>query len=157
MRPSELIQALSLQPHPEGGWYAETWRSPATVQHPDGRRRPASTCIHFLLDAGDFSAWHTVRSEEIWFFHAGQPLELHLLGPSGHTRTLLSDQVLAGHAPHAVVPAGQLQAARSTGWTLVSCVVAPGFDFADFAMPGREQLLRDHPDQRAVIEAFTRA
>lgn len=127
---AEIVAALDLQPHPEGGHYAETWRGDAGH---DGR--PVATAIHFLLAAGERSHWHRVDAAEVWLWHAGAPLDL-AIGP--HVVTLGPD-VLAGECPQAVVPAGEWQAAESTGaWTLVSCVVAPGFDFAGFelAPPG---------------------
>lgn len=127
-----VITNLGLQPHPEGGWYARTWAAPAT----DGAR-PAGTAIHYLLRAGEVSRWHTVDAAEVWLFHAGDPLVLRTApgdeGPvAAHT---LGADVLAGQVPQVVVPAGWWQAAQPTGaWTLVSCVVVPGFDFAGFTM-----------------------
>jgi predicted cupin superfamily sugar epimerase len=131
-----LIEALSLAPHPEGGWYAETWRAPAAPG-----ARPASTAILFLLRDGERSHWHRVDADEIWLWHAGAPLVLSLAadaaGPARELR--LGPEVTAGERPQAVVPAGHWQAAATTGaFTLVSCVVAPGFRFEGFelAPPG---------------------
>ncbi len=138
-RASELIERLGLQPHPEGGWFAETWRSSQHVMPADGRgRRSGLTVIHFLLGAGDVSRWHRVLSDEAWQWCEGAPLELLLAPPTdGAIRvarlgplTAARDTVL-----HEVVPAGTWQAARSTGaYSLVTCCVGPGFDFADFTM-----------------------
>lgn len=155
----QIRTLLGLQRHPEGGWFAETFRSELDVDLPaDGRRRQASTAIYFLLEQGDFSAWHDVQSDEVWHHYAGAPLELHTLGPSGHTRLALGPDLERGHRPQAVIPAGVLQAARSSGdWTLVGCTVAPGFDFADFSMPSREALLARYPDWADAVLAFTRA
>jgi predicted cupin superfamily sugar epimerase len=125
-----LIAALDLQPHPEGGWYRETFRQPA----PDGGRGLA-TCILFLLEAGQRSHWHRVDAAELWLWHTGSPLTLMI----DQTTQLLGSDVLAGQLPQAIVPAGAWQAAEaSRGWTLVSCVVTPAFDFAGFelAEPG---------------------
>ena len=126
-----VIAALGLQPHPEGGWYRETFRAPASGA------RCAVTAIHFLLEAGQQSHWHRVDADEIWCWHAGSPLALGIApGAGGAARwQSLGGDVLSGDAVQAVVPAGDWQAARAgTGWSLVSCVVAPGFDFAGFVL-----------------------
>ena len=131
-----IIEALGLEPHPEGGWFAETWRAPA----PAGERA-ASTAIYFVLRAGERSHWHTVDADEIWLHHAGAPLILRATGGARIDEYLLGSDLGAGQRPQAVVPAGRWQSAATTGaWTLVSCVVAPGFDFAGFelAPPGWE-------------------
>lgn len=137
-RAEELIAALGLAPHPEGGWYRETLR----VASADGGR-DVVTAIHFLLEEGQRSHWHRVDATEIWCWHAGAPLELRLAeGEGGPARTLrLGGDVLAGEAVQAVVPAGWWQAARPLGgWALASCIVAPGFRFEGFelAPPGFE-------------------
>ncbi len=153
-----LIQRLGLLRHPEGGWYRETWRSAIPVAHPaSGAERAACTCIHFLLEAGDFSAWHRVASDEVWLWQGGGALELHLLAPdTGEHRVV----ALGPDAElQAAVPAGWLQAARpapGSAHALAGCVVAPGFDFADFKMPGREELLREYPRHARVVEEMTR-
>lgn len=129
-----IIAALGLAPHPEGGWYRQTWAA-------DGPGRPAGTSILFLLKADERSHWHRVDSTEIWHFHAGAPLILSLAetaaGPVRDQR--LGPDVLAGDMPQGIVPAHHWQAARSTGdWTLVGCTVSPGFRFDGFelAPPG---------------------
>lgn len=129
----EIIERLSLKPHPEGGHYRETFRDPRT----DASGRAASTAIHFLLRAGEVSRWHTVDATEIWHWHAGAPLELGLAPPAGGsvTRRHLGSDLAAGEEPQIVVPAGHWQQARSLGaWTLVGCTVAPGFEFAGFVL-----------------------
>ncbi|MFJ4829501.1 cupin domain-containing protein [Streptomyces sp. NPDC088747] len=137
-----LAAALGMQRHPEGGWFAETWRSSQTFR-PDGYPGPraAATAIHFLLTPGDVSAWHTVRSDELWFWHRGGPLELLLGGDAdrpGQAPTVvrLGPDVENGEVPQALVPGGHWQSARPAAGqeVLVSCVVAPGFDFEDFRM-----------------------
>ena len=131
----DLIAKLGLQPHPEGGWYAETWRAPAS----DGERA-ASTAIHFLLEAGQSSHWHRVDAAEVWLWHAGDPLLLSLAErDDGPTETVrLGQAVLAGEHVQQVVPPHWWQAACPAdgphGFTLVSCVVAPGFEFAGFEL-----------------------
>src|SRR5262249_34295305 len=150
-----IVQALGLMPHPEGGFYRETFRSPLQIQSPlHAGARNASTAIYFLLPAGTFSALHRVRgSDELWHFYAGDPLELYLLGPAGTRSIRLGADLRAGQVPQAVVPAGVLQAAMPLGtrYSLCGCTVAPGFDFADFDLPKRDELLASFPGHRALI------
>jgi hypothetical protein len=127
---SEVIESLGLQPHHEGGWFAETWRSATRADE-----RPAGTSIYFLLAEGEVSRWHRLDAPEIWHFHAGDPLELtiHL----GRTRSIhrLGADLTDDEWPQALVPAGAWQTARSLGaWTLVGCTMAPGFDPAGFEL-----------------------
>jgi predicted cupin superfamily sugar epimerase len=138
VRPA-LAEQLDLRPHPEGGWYRETYRCARTVT-PDGYagERSTATAIYFLLQPGEESAWHVVRSDELWFWHAGGPLTLRLGGAGDRPgeETAITLGVGAGQQPQALVPAGVWQAATpATGeYALVSCVVSPGFDFADFRL-----------------------
>jgi uncharacterized protein len=129
-----IIAKLDLAPHPEGGWYRQTWIGPMVAG------RASGTAIHFLLKAGERSHWHRVDADEIWLWHAGAPLVLSLAEDDVRAKTVrLGPDVLAHEAPQVVVPAGWWQAARSTGdWTLVSCTVSPGFRFEGFklAPPG---------------------
>jgi uncharacterized protein len=136
-----LAEQLDLAPHPEGGWYRETWRSPVSLR-PEGYggQRSAGTAIYFLLLPGERSRWHVVRSDELWLWHGSGPLILQLGGAGGEP-TIERDVVLgadltAGQQPQAVVPGGVWQRAALAGEApaLVSCVVVPGFDFADFRM-----------------------
>lgn len=132
MTAEEIIRKLELQPHPEGGWYRQTWVGP------DVGGRASGTAILFLLRAGERSHWHRVDADEIWLWHAGAPLVLSM-GVDSATDCLLGPDVLGDEVVQAVVPAGWWQAARSTGeWTLVSCTVSPGFRFEGFelAPPG---------------------
>ena len=120
-----------MKPHPEGGWYVETWRDPA----PAGERA-ACTAIHFLLEAGQRSHWHRVDATEIWLWHAGAPLRLSI-SPDGRTteQTVLGPDIPAGQRPQAVVAKHSWQTAESLGaWTLVSCIVAPAFEFSGFEL-----------------------
>lgn len=129
--PRRIIDTLGLQPHPEGGWYRETWAAEA-----EGDARPAGTAIYYLLQAGEFSHWHRVDAAEVWHFYAGAPLSL-TLSPNGHDAQahLLGPEILAGQRPQLVVPAGWWQCATSLGaFTLVGCTVSPGFRFQGFEM-----------------------
>ncbi|THD82924.1 cupin domain-containing protein [Aliigemmobacter aestuarii] len=135
MTPADrIIERLGLHPHPEGGWYRETWKGP------DREGRASGTAILFLLKAGERSHWHRVDADEIWLWHAGAPLILSLAETGTQARGhRLGPDVLAGETPQVVVPAGWWQAAASTGaYTLVSCTVSPGFRFDGFelAPPG---------------------
>jgi len=132
-----------MAPHPEGGWFVETWRSALTIAQsalpPDySGPRSAGTAILFLLMPGQQSAWHTVRSAELWLFHRGSPLLLEV-GSEQHTATtyLLGGDLDAGQTPQVLVPPGYWQRARPRDDdqpSLVSCVVVPGFDYADFGL-----------------------
>jgi hypothetical protein len=155
-RSEEICQQLGLIPHPEGGFYREWWRSDRNVQHPAGDLRPAMTAIYYVLRAGDFSAWHSVRSEETWVLLEGGPLEFHLLTDAGeHSIVRLAQDGVR----HVVAPADTLMAAepaRGAEFVLVACHVAPGFDFADFLLPTRAELLERHPTHEMLVVRFTR-
>lgn len=140
MTPEALIDKLGLVPHPEGGHYAETYRAA-------GDGRAPVTAIYFLLQAGERSHWHRVDASEIWLWHAGAPLTLRL-SPDGQSETMLrlGPAFAEGQMPQHVIPPHAWQSAESEGdWTLVSCVVAPGFDFKGFVLaaegwqPGRPE------------------
>lgn len=132
--------SLDLLPHPEGGWYAETYRHPGAVETPAGSRA-LGTAIYFLLQPGESSAWHRVASDELWFHHRGGALRLWTGGdgddPGAAAEHLLGPDLDAGQRPQLLVPGGSWQAARPVDEAvLVSCVVVPGFDFADFTLGG---------------------
>ncbi|GAC66389.1 cupin domain-containing protein [Gordonia soli] len=141
----EWAGPLGLEPHPEGGWFAETWRSEITIPQsalPHGYpgHRSAGTSIYFLLMPGEESAWHTVRSTELWLHHRGSPIALELGGAGGRPRlertVIVGPDIAGGQVPQALVPPGHWQRARPVDDVagLVSCIVVPGFDFADFAL-----------------------
>jgi predicted cupin superfamily sugar epimerase len=150
-RAEQLIAALRLQPHPEGGYYRETYRSPELLTTPDGRTRHVCTAIYFLLTADDISHLHRIRSDETWLFHQGQAVELTLIAEGRLRSVLLGNDLTRGEAPQVTVPAGTWFGARlhgeagaaadaafgkadDAGYALVSCLVAPAFDFADFEL-----------------------
>ena len=129
MTAQDIIERLGLEPHPEGGFYRQTWQA-------ENEGRAVGTCIYFLLKDGGHSHWHKVDATEIWLFHAGAPLVLSLSatdeGPA--TDHLLSSDLSMGE-PQLIVPTGHWQAARTTGdYTLVSCTVSPGFEFSGFTL-----------------------
>jgi predicted cupin superfamily sugar epimerase len=160
-----IVERFGLIPHPEGGHFREVYRAPLHTAHPGipaghDNRRSAGTLIYFLLAGAEFSAFHRVRwSDEIWHLYAGGPLELHTIGLRGdYAKHVLTTDLGSGE-PTAVVPAGALQAARlapAAAWAFGGCTVAPGFDFADFAMPPRAELLAAHARHAAIIRELTR-
>jgi predicted cupin superfamily sugar epimerase len=133
---TEIREALRLAAHPEGGWFRETWRDPMAGPG----KRGAASCILFLLCEGEASAWHRVDAAEIWLWHAGATLDLDI-SEAGSVRTV---RLGTGLNFQGIVPAFAWQAARSTGaWTLVSCIVAPAFDFAGFELAAGNRLPTD--------------
>jgi predicted cupin superfamily sugar epimerase len=162
----EIIERLGLVPHPEGGHYREIYRSDREVRGYSGEGaalgpvRSALTSIYFLLEAGDFSAFHRVAGDEVWQLIDGGPLELHRITAGGeYVVDRLSVDWADGWGPQAVVRGGELQAARpaaGTDYALCTCLVAPGFDFADFGMPRRGELLEAWPQYREAVLALTR-
>lgn len=132
MTPKAIIETLGLKPHPEGGWYRETWRAAA----PPGERASA-TAIFFLLEAGERSHWHRVDAAELWLWHAGETLTLSMAPDENSpvSTVTLGPDVTEGHVPQALVPPGQWQMAMpDRGWVLVSCVVSPGFEFSGWEL-----------------------
>jgi uncharacterized protein len=165
MQARDWIEGLQLRPHPEGGWFRETYRSAETVVqgHLPPRftgDRVFSTAIYFLLQGDDFSALHRFKQDEVWHFYDGSALSISVINPEGQLSTIILGRDLeAGESPQAVVPAGCLFGARLNerdSFALIGCTVAPGFDFADFEMPSRRELLELYPQHRAVIERLTR-
>ncbi|WP_238420047.1 cupin domain-containing protein [Gordonia sp. 'Campus'] len=143
--PPDWVTALDLQPHPEGGWFRETWRSDVVVPRDAlpgdyAGDRAAGTAIYFVLLPGETSAWHTVRGGELWLHHRGAPVHLDLGGatetPGDVTSVVVGPGIEAGQQPQALVPPGVWQRARAVGDepSLVSCIVVPGFDFEDFRL-----------------------
>ncbi|MFA6600748.1 MAG: cupin domain-containing protein [Candidatus Omnitrophota bacterium] len=159
------IDRLGLVAHPEGGYYRETYRCLRTagaegLSEGFSGARSLGTAIYYLLNGGEFSAWHRMTSDEIWHFYAGSSLLLYRIDAAGNlTESLLGG---AGHLleqPQILVSAGTWMAARCSAqdsYTLTGATVTPGFDFADFEMPVRENLLRRYPQHRAAIESLTR-
>lgn len=142
--PDETVRRLRLTPHPEGGFYRETFRSGLRLDLPDGRARAASTAIYYLLPRGSRSAWHQVAADEVWHHYDGGALRLYVLGQGAH-------RLDAAH-PQAVVPSGAWQAAEpESDAVLCGCTVAPGFEFEDFRLGEVAALLRAFPGEAELI------
>jgi len=159
------IKKLRLEPHPEGGFYRQTYKAdqvlprealPPTFTGP----RVVSTAIYFLLEGKSFSAFHRLRSDELWHFYTGAPVLVHVIGESGeYSKILLGSDPDAGEQLQAVVKAGRWFASHvkdGKSFALVGCTVAPGFDFEDFELAKREELTRHYPQHRELIEKLTR-
>lgn len=159
------IDRLKLEPHPEGGFFRQTYRAPLVLERsalPDtfGGPRNASTAIYFLLAGEDFSALHRLAADEVWHFYAGAALLVHSIDSVGnHNVMKLGQNAEAGEQFQLVVPAGHWFGScleRPDGYALVGCTVAPGFDFADFEMGERAALMSQYPHHKALIEKVTR-
>lgn len=152
-------QHLGLQPHPEGGFFKETYRAEGLI-NTEGQVRNYSTAIYFLLEDDNFSAFHRIASDEVWHFYDGGTLELFEIDHEGILRrTLIGNQPATGAVPQYVVPAGHWFASRvlgQQGYVLTGCTVSPGFDFQDFEMAERNELLLKYPLHRDVIMNLTR-
>ncbi|HMB63863.1 MAG TPA: cupin domain-containing protein [Eudoraea sp.] len=161
----EIIRDLNLEPHPEGGYFRETYRSMGEIssEHlgPDfSGNRNFSTCIFFLLTTEMFSAFHRIRQDEIWHFYKGRPIRLHMITAEGeYSNVLVGNQLDKGEMPQFTVP-GRVWFSAETigenGYSLAGCTVSPGFDFNDFEMADQEELLSRFPQHREVITKFTR-
>jgi len=157
------INSLGLLPHPEGGFYKETYRSNEEITNnalPDrfSGNRSFATAIYFLLEEGNFSAFHKIKSDEIWHFYDGSPVLIHTIDNDGTLITYkLGNSPIDGVFPQITIPANTWFASESTGnFSLVGCTVSPGFDFNDFEMANRKRLVNLFEKHRAIIEKFTR-
>ncbi len=158
---ADLIRRLDLLPHPEGGYYRETYRAADAVTRGDGAQRSACTAIYYLLCDGAWSTWHRIRSDELWHFHAGGALLVHVLAPDGAYRRLrLGDALKDPDAAfQAVVPAGSWFAAEladPAGYALAGCTVAPGFEFSEFELADAAELQGLYPAQAGLIARLAR-
>jgi len=166
MPATEYVKLLQLQPHPEGGFYKETYRSTESISHTGlpprfaAGDRSFSTAIYYLLEIGDFSAFHRIRSDEGWHFYAGGPLLVHVILPNGiYACTRLGNNLSRGEVFQLVVPAMTWFAsepAPGTDFSLVGCTVAPGFDFYDFELADKRTLQQEFPQHAAVINRLCR-
>jgi len=152
-----LVRDFKLQPHPEGGFYRETYRAAQNVRTAPNQHRSASTSIYYLLEGRAYSAWHRIASDEIWHFYAGMPLHVHVLDDERglFTHTLGNPLQFPGTLFQAVVPAGCWFAAELAGpdaYAFVGCTVAPGFEFSEFELADPADLQRRHPEHSALIK-----
>ena len=148
-----VIETLRLEPHEEGGWFRRTYESDRKIELSRGTR-PCGTSILYLLKKGEVSRLHYLRSDETWYFHRGNPVELHSFSDGKYECAQLGCEVTLGEVPQVTLPAGTVFGASPLGtaeWSLVSCSVSPGFDYADFFWPDTEKLIRDFPVQETVI------
>jgi len=161
---STWIQHLNLLPHPEGGWFKEVYRSSEYIPQsalPERFNGSRSFCtsIYFLLRDDEFSAFHRIKQDELWHFYAGDALSVHVINTAGqYAEKKLGSHIEQGESFQHVVEAGDYFAASlpAGGFALVGCTVAPGFDFADFEMPSRDDLINIFPAQKSIIHTLTR-
>lgn len=161
---NQIIAQLDLIPHPEGGFYKETYRSAEEIylnQSNNGiqGKRNQSTGIYFLLTADSFSAFHKIKQDEMWHFYSGSPLCLHTIDTARkHSKIIIGNDILQGQTPQFVVPANTWFAAHvlEGAFSLVGCTVSPGFDFKDFELPTRDSLISSFPEHRDIIIKLTR-
>ena len=162
MNATQLIAQLALTPHQEGGHYRRTYQSQEAISldsRPDNNPRHFSTAIYFLLQAGEFSAWHKLRSEEMWHHYEGESLKIHTINPENRAiETLLLGKLSNGGTPQLIIPRGLwfcAEVAGEHGFTLCGCTVTPGFDFVDFELPQQESLLDAFPEHANIIKRYT--
>ncbi|MDC8003834.1 cupin domain-containing protein [Aureisphaera galaxeae] len=162
----EIIQHLALQPHPEGGYFKETYRNPHQIPASElgadySGARNYATSIYFLLTQGNFSAFHKIVQDEQWHFYDGATLWLHMISPEGeYKRIEIGRNIAAGEVPQFTVPGGYwfgAEVKEGGEFSFVGCTVAPGFDFDDFEMPSQEDLLAMYPQHENIIRKLTRA
>ncbi|MCW5520493.1 cupin domain-containing protein [Aureitalea sp. L0-47] len=160
----EIIKALDLNPHPEGGYYRETYRSEGTIPkevlgQPFTGDRNYSTGIYFLITSESFSAFHKINQDEMWHFYDGSPMNLHMISPDGEYKVVRIGNALSeGDVPQITVPAGYWfasEVAEENSFSLLGCTVSPGFDFDDFVMPDRAQLITQFPHLEDIITKLT--
>jgi predicted cupin superfamily sugar epimerase len=150
-----LVEQLDLLPHPEGGFYRETYRSEMQLENHD---RSLMTSIFFLLTDTNISRFHRITADECWYFHAGNPIVVHTLDENGHHEFILGNDAAKGQLPFYLVKGGTIFGSSvldDKGYGLVSCAVAPGFDFRDFELFDTETLLNQFPNHEVIIRKMT--
>lgn len=159
-----IIKTLDLKPHPEGGYFKETYRSIGEIKEDSlatdyNGKRNYSTCIYFLLTSHSFSAFHRIKQDEIWHFYDGSAIRLHVITPEGHyLNHLIGRDVLNGEIPQFVVPGGcwfGAEVVDDDAYALVGCTVSPGFSFEDFELKPRKELVALFPHLKEVIGKLT--
>jgi len=161
----DLISRLNLEPHPEGGYFRETYRSSGQIPLENladsySGNRNYATSIYFLLTSDDFSAFHRINQDEIWHFYDGSPIKLHIISNDGaYSSQLIGIDVRNGQRPQFVVKGGSWFAAEvenENSYTLIGCTVSPGFSFDDFELASRNKLIKMFPEHKKVICSLTR-
>ena len=164
-RVQQLISHYRMQPHPEGGYYLQSYRASGSIpleSLPEGfsGARPFSTAIYFLLEQGNFSAFHRIRSDECWHFYEGGTLLVHVITPDGQLETIrLGSDISKGEVYQYVVPANcwfASEPAPATAYSLVGCTVSPGFDFTDFELADPTLLMQEYPSFTTLIRRLCR-
>jgi len=164
-RLDQIIHILELQPHPEGGFFRENYRSNGMIQSESldssySGERNYATSIYFLLTTETFSAFHRIKQDEIWHFYDGSPIDLHIISEEGnYTKTRIGRDIIHGETPQFVVPGGSWFGAtvvRKDDFTLLGCTVSPGFDFRDFELGMRDNLIGKFPQHTELITQLTR-
>lgn len=164
-RINELVDKLDLQPHPEGGFYKETYRSDGVIQKEElanvfSGPRNYCTGIYFLLTEGNFSAFHKINQDEMWHFYEGDPLRVHMIDVNGtYSYQDIGLDLDIGQLPQFTVPAGvwfSSEVSDDGNYSLVGCTVSPGFDFDDFELPSRSKMIELFPDHNEIITRLTR-
>ena len=162
---SKIVKKLSLIPHPEGGFYRETYRSKElipknTLNNTFSGDRNYCTSIYFLLTSDNFSAFHRIKQDEVWHFYAGSPLHIHVIDTNGkYIRYTIGSDIENGKEPQLTVPGGCWFASsvkEKNSFSFVGCTVAPGFDFDDFELADRDKLINDYPEHHKIITQLTR-
>ncbi len=160
-----IIEALNLQPHPEGGFFKETYRSQGEIPKEDlpqmfNGKRNYATGIYFLISSDAFSAFHKVNQDEMWHFYLGSPITLHQINPKGdYQKIIIGSDIFSNQQLQYTVPGNCWFAAEveaKNGFALVGCTVSPGFDFADFNLASRGELISTFPQHQTLIERLTR-
>lgn len=151
-----LVDQLQLQPHIEGGFYRETYRSNESINNAQGQERHLSTLIYFLLPSGRYSKFHKIASDEIWLYQQGAPVAIHLLLEDGtHKIEVLGQDINSGQQLQVIIPAGTLFGAEVVGentFALSACMVSPGFDFEDFQLLEKDELIEMFPQHASIIK-----
>lgn len=151
----EIVEQLNMQPHPEGGYFVETYRSEITLSESG---KSVATVIYFLLPSSETSSWHRIKSDEFWFYHSGSPIVVHSIENGRYKATIVGKDFQKGEKPQYLVPGGAVFGAsvlEENSYSLVSCVVAPGFDFEDFELFTKEEMLEMFPDLEKEIEILS--
>lgn len=156
---AQLVKQYNLIEHPEGGWYKEVYRSDSVTKNDNEENRNLLTSIYFLLTDKNCSKFHSIESDELWYYHAGSGFTVHCLSPEGAYYTIkIGPNFEQGEVYQAVVPKGTIFGStveQNNSYSLVGCAVSPGFDFKDFKLYSNEELQNRYPSQHNIINKLT--